>query len=260
MVMFGYSRKHDQSVRLIEDSFGGNVRLNGATALVTGANRGIGREFVVALLQRGAKVYAAARRPELVDVPGAEVVRLDITDQSSVAAAAKLTDVDVLINNAAGTAGGNLVTGDLADIRAVLDTNYYGTLAMIRAFAPVLAHNGGGAILNVLSAAAWNTVDGNTAYAAAKSAEWGLTNGVRVELASQGTLVTALVPGLIGTQTLFDYAANACVEFPEGAVSDPADLVRLALDGLEADEVEILDRYGIDAKASLAGPPQAFSF
>ncbi|MET0897531.1 MAG: SDR family NAD(P)-dependent oxidoreductase [Mycobacterium sp.] len=236
------------------------MKLRGATVLVTGANRGIGHHFVVESLRRGAKVYATARRPELVDVPGAEVVRLDITDPASVKAAAALAgDVEVLINNAADTAGGNLVTGDLAAIRSTMDSNYYGTLAMIRAFAPILARNSGGAILNVLSATAWTTVDGNTAYAAAKSAQWGLTNGVRIELAGQGTLVSALVPGLVGTQTLFDFADSAGVELPEGAVMDPADLVRLALDGLEAGEIEILDPLGREAKATLAGPPRAFA-
>jgi short-subunit dehydrogenase len=236
------------------------VKLRGATALVTGANRGIGHHFAVALLQRGANVYATARRPELVDVPGAKVARLDITDQSSVdAIAAQATDVDVLINNAADTAGGNLVTGDLDAIRSTMDSNFYGTLAMIRTFAPILARNGGGAILNVLSAAAWNTVDGNTAYAAAKSAQWGLTNGVRVELASQATQVVALVPGLVGTQTLFDFAERNGIEFADGDVMDPADLVRLALDGLEGGEIEILDPMSVAAKASLAGPPRAFT-
>ncbi|CAN5648900.1 SDR family NAD(P)-dependent oxidoreductase [soil metagenome] len=237
------------------------MKLDGATAVVTGTNRGIGHHFAVELLHRGAKVYATARRPELVDIPGAHVLRLDITDQSSVDAVAELADdVDVLINNAADTAGGNLVTGDLAAIRSTMDSNYYGTLAMIRAFAPILARNGGGAILNVLSAVAWNTVDGNTAYAAAKSAQWGLTNGVRIELAGQRTLVAALMPGLIGTQTLLDFAANAGIQFPDGAVSEPADLVRLALDGLEAGEIEILDRLGAAAKATLTGPPRAFSW
>jgi NAD(P)-dependent dehydrogenase (short-subunit alcohol dehydrogenase family) len=236
------------------------MKLDGATALVTGANRGIGHHFVVELLRRGAKVYATARRPELVDVPGAEVVRLDITDQSSVDAVAALAvDVDLLINNAADTAGGNLVTGDMDSIRSTMDSNYYGTLAMVRAFAPILARNGGGAILNVLSAVAWNSVDGNTAYAAAKSAQWGLTNGVRIELAAQGTQVAALVPGLIGTQTLYDFAERQGIEFPDGAVMDPADLVRLALDGLEAGEIEILDPLAVEAKASLAGPPRAFA-
>ncbi len=237
------------------------MQLNGATALVTGANRGLGHHFAAELLRRGAKVYATARRPELVEIPGAEVVRLDITDQASVEAVADIAhDVDIVVNNAADTHGGNLVTGDMAAIRSTMETNYYGTLAMIRAFAPILARNGGGAILNVLSAAAWLTVDGNTAYGAAKSAEWGLTNGVRIELAGQGTLVAALVPGLIGTQTLFDFAQQAGITFPDGAVTDPPDLVQRALDALEAGDIEILDALGAEAKAALAGPPRAFTW
>ncbi|WP_432570839.1 SDR family NAD(P)-dependent oxidoreductase [Kineococcus sp. SYSU DK005] len=235
------------------------MNLHGSTALVTGSNRGIGHAFATELLRRGAKVYATARRPELVDVPGAEVLRLDITDQASVQAAAEAAgDVDVLVNNAAFTAGGNLVDGDLRAIREVVDSNFYGTLAMVRAFAPVLARNGGGAILNVLSVAAWATVQGNTAYAAAKSAQWGLTNGIRLELAAQGTQVTALVPGMTATEPMRAFAQEVGLDLPEGAMNEPADLVDLALDGLEAGEVEVLDRYGLRAKELLAGPPQAF--
>lgn len=235
------------------------MELRGSTALVTGANRGIGRHFALELIRRGAKVYATARRPELVNVPGARVLRLDITDEASVAAVATAAlDVDVLINNAASTAGGNLVNGDLSGIRETMDSNYYGTLHMIRAFAPILARNGGGAILNVLSAVAWTTVEGNAAYGAAKSAEWGLTNGVRLELAGQGTLVSALVPGVTATETMRDYAKVAGLRIRDGAMNEPIDLVRLALDGLEAGEIEILDRFGVEAKATLTGPPQAF--
>ncbi|MET4926852.1 SDR family NAD(P)-dependent oxidoreductase [Streptomyces sp. PSRA5] len=234
------------------------MKLHGATALVTGTNRGFGHHLAVELLRRGAKVYATARRPELIDIPGAEVLRLDITDQGSVDAAAQVaTDVDFLVNNAGFTGVGNLMTGDLDTIRQMMDSNYYGTLAMIRAFAPVLAGNGGGAILNVLSSTAWTTVDGNTSLAAAKSAQWGLTNGVRVELVGQRTLVSALVAGPIATETLRDFVRGAGLTLSED-VNDPADLARLALDGIEAGEVEILDRFGIDAKATLAGPPQAF--
>lgn len=235
------------------------MELHGSTALVTGANRGIGRHFALELVERGAKVYATARRPELVDIPGAEVLRLDITDEASVAAVAEAAgDVDVLINNAAFTLGGNLVTGELAAIRETMDSNYYGTLFMIRAFAPILARNGGGAILNVLSAVAWTTVEGNTAYGAAKSAEWGLTNGVRLELAEQGTLVSALVPGVIATETMRDFAKDSGMHIRDGAMNEPLDLVRLALDGVESGEIEILDRIGLEAKATLTGPPRAF--
>ncbi|MBT0768684.1 SDR family NAD(P)-dependent oxidoreductase [Kineosporia sp. J2-2] len=235
------------------------MQISGATALVTGANRGLGRQFAIELHRRGAKVYATARRPEQVDVPGVEALRLDITDQSSVEeVAATAGDVDLLINNAAFTGGGNFLTGDPRDIRETMESNYFGTLAMIRAFAPVLARNGGGAVLNVLSGVAWQTVVGNTSYAAAKSAEWSLTNGVRIELADQGTLVSALVPGLIDTPTLREFCANLGVPLAEAAMVKPAELVKRALDGIEQGEIEILDRVAASMKAALPGPPVAF--
>ncbi|MFJ6905382.1 SDR family NAD(P)-dependent oxidoreductase [Streptomyces griseoluteus] len=227
--------------------------LSTTTAIVTGANRGLGRAFAGELVRRGATVYAAARRPELVDLDGVEPLALDITDADSVAAAAdRAGDVTLLINNAASTDGGNLVTGDMSAIRGVMDTNYYGTLHMVRAFAPVLGRNGGGAILNVLSAAAWKTVPGNTAYAAAKSAEWGLTNGIRAELAGQGTLVSALVPGLIATSTLLAFAAEHDFPLPPEDLNEPADLASFALDRLAAGDTEILDQLSVRSKRALA--------
>ncbi|MFF9395566.1 SDR family NAD(P)-dependent oxidoreductase [Streptomyces griseoluteus] len=227
--------------------------LSTTTAIVTGANRGLGRAFAGELVRRGATVYAAARRPELVDLDGVEPLALDITDSDSVAAAAdRAGDVTLLINNAASADGGNLVTGDMSAIRGVMDTNYYGTLHMVRAFAPVLERNGGGAILNVLSAAAWETVPGNTAYAAAKSAEWGLTNGIRAELAGQGTLVSALVPGLIATSTLLAFAAEHDFPLPPEDLNEPADLASFALDRLAAGDTEILDQLSVRTKRALA--------
>ncbi|WP_314140607.1 SDR family NAD(P)-dependent oxidoreductase, partial [uncultured Plantibacter sp.] len=131
--------------------------ITGSVALVTGSNRGIGRRFVVQLLERGAsKVYATARRPELVDIPGVEVLQLDITDQASIAAAAEIaTDVTLLVNNAGIATQGSMLTDDLADARREMDTHYWGNLAMVRAFAPVIEANGGGTIVNVLSALSW---------------------------------------------------------------------------------------------------------
>jgi NAD(P)-dependent dehydrogenase (short-subunit alcohol dehydrogenase family) len=239
------------------------MRLHGATALVTGANRDLGRHFAEQLLHRGAaKVYATARRPELVDLPGAEVLPLDITDPASVAAAAAAAgDVDLLINNAGVSLGVNLVGGDLDQIRLTLDTHFYGTLAMIRAFAPVLAGNGGGAILNVLSVLSFQSLVGNNAYAVAKSAQWALTNGVRLELADQGTLVTGLVFGPTATETMKAYADKALGggTLPDGVLNDPVDIVRTALDGIEAGKIEILaDGFGVAAKASLTGDPSGF--
>lgn len=235
------------------------MHIHGATALVTGANRGFGRHLTEELLRRGAKVYATARRPELVDVPGARVLPLDITDQDSIDAVSRTAaDVDLLINNGASTAVASLMNGDRAAIGQMIDTHFFGTLDMIRAFAPVLARNGGGAILNVLSLTAWTSVEANTALAAAKSAQWGLTNGVRLELAGQGTLVSALVPGLIGTATLREAMKDTGLTFSAEVMNDPAALARLALDGIEAGEVEILDSLGAEAKAALAGPPRTF--
>jgi NAD(P)-dependent dehydrogenase (short-subunit alcohol dehydrogenase family) len=120
------------------------MNIHGATALVTGANRGIGRHLAAQLVERGAKVYATARRPESIGLDGVEVLALDISDPVAVAAAARAAgDVNLLVNNA-GIGGGTLL-GDLDAVRAALDVNFWGTLSMARAFAPVLAANGGGA-------------------------------------------------------------------------------------------------------------------
>ncbi|MFC3500598.1 SDR family oxidoreductase [Micromonospora krabiensis] len=228
------------------------MKINGSVALVTGANRGIGRHFTQQLLERGAaKVYATARHPERIDIPGVETLRLDITDPEQVAAAAAAaSDVTLLVNNAGISTGTNLVTGDLATVRLEMDTHFYGTLSMVRAFAPVLARNGGGAILNVLSALSWFAFDGANAYGAAKAAAWSLTNGVRLELAKQGTLVTGLHLGSVDTDMMADY---------DGEKGDPADVVRAALDGIEADKLEVVaDEWSAHVKASLAADPSAF--
>ncbi|WFE23950.1 SDR family oxidoreductase [Solwaraspora sp. WMMD937] len=219
------------------------MQISGATALVTGANRGIGRHFAAQLVERGAAtVYATARRPESVDLPGVRVLPLDITDPDSVAAAAAATgDVTLLVNNAGVTTGADLVGGDLELIRREMDTHFWGTLHMIRAFAPQLA---GGAILNVLSALSWSAYPGAGGYAAAKAAEWNLTNAVRLELAAQHTQVTGLLMGAVDTDMMASYDVQK---------SDPAVIVKAALDGLEAGEWEVLaDETARAVKASLA--------
>lgn len=228
--------------------------IEGSTALVTGANRGIGRHFAEHLLERGAKkVYATARRPELVELPGATLLGLDVTDPASVeAAAAAAGDVDLVVNNAGVSYGENLLSGDMEKIRHTMEVYFYGTLAMSRTFAPVLARNGGGAIVNVLSVLAWKAFDGNNGYAAAKSAQWGLTNGLRLELAGQGTQVTALVNGPTRTETMQDFD-------PDAVMIDPDDVVRTALDGVEAGAMEVLaDQVSTDAKTALLGEPEGF--
>ncbi|GAA4684403.1 SDR family oxidoreductase [Frondihabitans cladoniiphilus] len=230
------------------------MKIEGSIALVTGSNRGIGRRFAEALLARGAaKVYATARTPEKIDIPGVETLQLDITDPASVeAAAAVATDVTLLINNAGISTPTNFLTGSLADIRREMDTHFYGTLDVVRAFAPILGANGGGAIVNVLSALSWFSYNGSNAYGAAKSAEWSLTNGIRLELESQGTLVTGLHLGAADTDIM------AAHEY-EGDLIDPAEVARLALDGVENDAFEVVaDDWSAMVKASLAGEPGAF--
>ena len=200
--------------------------IEGTTALVTGANRGIGRHFAQQLLERGAaKVYAAARDPRTIDLDGVVPIALDITDPLQVAAAAaQATDVRLLINNAGVSTGTDLVTGDFERIRLELDTNLYGTLNMVRAFAPHVV-----AILNVLSRLSWLSYQGANAYAVSKAAAWSLTNGIRLELPD--TLVT----GLFLSSTDTDMMAGW--DIPK---NDPADVVRQALDGIEAGLTEVI--------------------
>jgi NAD(P)-dependent dehydrogenase (short-subunit alcohol dehydrogenase family) len=208
------------------------MQISGSTALITGASRGLGRHFAEQLINRGAKVYATARDPERVDLAGAVRLRLDITDPASVAAAAEAaTDVSLLINNAGISLYQDLVTGDLDKIRRELETGFHGTLTVVRAFAPVLAANGGGAILNVLSVASWVNRPILSGYGASKSAAWALTNGLRIELAQQRTQVVGLHAGFIDT----DLARN--VEAPK---SSPAEIVRTTLDALERGDGEVL--------------------
>jgi NAD(P)-dependent dehydrogenase (short-subunit alcohol dehydrogenase family) len=227
--------------------------ITGSVALVTGSNRGIGRHFVEQLLERGAsKVYATARRPGLVDVPGVEVLALDITDPASVAAAAAAVgDVTLLIDNAGVSSSGSLLSDDLADARRAVDTHLWGTLEMVRAFAPVIERNGGGTIVNVLSALSWFSAPGAGGYAIAKAAEWNMTNAVRLELAGRGVTVQGLHLGAADTDMMAGY---------DGPMTDPADVVRAALDGVERDATEVLvDDWTRMVKASLAGDPVDFS-
>ncbi|MCA5924057.1 SDR family oxidoreductase [Curtobacterium oceanosedimentum] len=222
----------------------------GSVALVTGSNRGIGRRFALELLERGAtKVYATARRPELVDLEGVVTLPLDITDQASVdAAAAAAGDVTLLVNNAGVSSQGSLLTDDLASARHAVDTHLWGTLAMIRAFAPVIERNGGGAVVNVLSALSWFAAPGAGGYAAAKAAEWNMTNAVRPELLARGISVQGLHLGAADTDMMAGY---------DGPMLDPADVARAALDGVERGASEVLaDDWSRLVKDSLAHEPE----
>jgi NAD(P)-dependent dehydrogenase (short-subunit alcohol dehydrogenase family) len=222
------------------------MQLENSVALVTGANRGLGRHLAAELVRRGAKVYAAARRPETINLPGVIRVRLDITDPESVARAATIAeDATVVINNAGTSLGAHLLDSDLDEIRREMETHYFGTLAVTRAFVPVLERNGGGAVLNVLSVLSWLHPGPFGAYSGAKAAEWAQSNALRELLAPRGIAVSALHVGFMDT----DMAASV----PADQKIDPALVATLALDGLETGRPEIVaDDFSRAVKAGLS--------
>jgi NAD(P)-dependent dehydrogenase (short-subunit alcohol dehydrogenase family) len=225
------------------------MEISKQVALVTGANRGLGYHLASALLTRGAKVYAGARDPKAIQMPGAIPVQVDITDPQSVAKAAEsISDLTLLVNNAGSHTGASLLDGDMEQIRLDMETHYFGTLSMIRAFAPILEKNGGGTILNILSVLSWVTV-GNTGYPAAKSAEWNMTNTLRTVLAPKNIRLSGLHVAFMDT----DMTAN--VKAPKAS---PADIAKIAIDGIEADKYEIVaDDFSRKVQHDFAGGIQA---
>ncbi|WP_457282655.1 SDR family oxidoreductase [Polaromonas sp. P5_D5] len=210
------------------------MQIKNAVVLVTGANRGIGLAFAHELLARGArKVYAAARDPATITLPGVQALKLDVTKPEDVAAAAALaSDVTLVINNAGIAQPGGFLAADSEDItRRIFETNVYGVLRISKAFAPVLKGNGGGALLNVLSVASWVNGGELAAYSASKSAAWSLTNALRSELAAQKTQVLGLHMAYVDTDLTRGF------EVPKAS---PEDIVKRALDGLESGADEVL--------------------
>jgi NAD(P)-dependent dehydrogenase (short-subunit alcohol dehydrogenase family) len=210
------------------------MNIEGAVVLVTGANRGLGAEYVRQLLDRGAaKVYAGARSPESVKTSGAIPIKLDVTNAADIQTAVEQCgDLTMLINNAGVVIGSRvLAENSLENAKAEFETNVWGPMNLSKSFAPVLAANGGGAIVNVLSAVSWMSIKEVATYAMSKSAAWSLTNALRLELARQGTLVVAVHPAFIDT----DMAAG--VDMPK---TSPQQVVERTLDGVAAGLPEVL--------------------
>ncbi|SFE09346.1 NADP-dependent 3-hydroxy acid dehydrogenase YdfG [Paenibacillus catalpae] len=208
------------------------MKVSEQVAFVTGANRGLGRYLTLELLSRGAKVYAAARNPESIDIPGVIPVKLDITNPQEVVEAAKAAkDVTILINNAGSSTGASLLEGDLEQIHLEFDTHFFGTLSMIHSFAPILANNGGGSILNILSVLSWYSSGTVGAYTSAKAAEWALTNDLRINLYPQNIRVAGLHVGFMETDM------TSGLEVPK---VNPIDVAKAAIDGIESDNFEII--------------------
>ena len=230
-----------------------NMKIKDSVVLVTGANRGLGKAFVQQLLLHGAsKVYAAARDPSTVTEPGAIPIKLDVTSfQDIEEAARRCSDVTILINNAGISRGSGLLGEGSEDAaRAEMETNVFGPLALSRAFAPILRQSGGGAIVNVLSVLSWFSLPGGATYCMSKAAAWSMTNGLRNELATQGTQVVGVHVGFMDTDM------TRRIDQPK---ADPKDVVKQVLQALEADRSEVLaDLLSREVKSGLSADPAIY--
>jgi NAD(P)-dependent dehydrogenase (short-subunit alcohol dehydrogenase family) len=223
--------------------------LQNSVVLVTGANGGLGREFVAQALARGAvRVYATARAPQSWDDARVIPLALDVTDAASVASAvAAAPDVTVVVNNAGASIPGTILDTPLDEVRSLFETNVFAPLAVARAFAPVLAANGGGALIDIHSALSWLGRGG--VYSATKAAFWSITNSLRLALLEQGTQVVGAHLGYTDTPMTRNVTAPK---------ADPVDIVAAIYDGLEAGEHEVLaDETSRQVKSALSLPLSA---
>ncbi|HEV6966542.1 SDR family oxidoreductase [Roseateles sp.] len=230
------------------------MKIKGSVALVTGANRGLGAAFARALLAGGAaKVYAAARNPAGITQPGVVPVPLDVTKPDQVAALARdLKDVTLLVNNAGIFEAGPLLAPNAAEaLLRQIETNAVGPLRLVQAFAPVLAANGGGAVVNMLSVLSWLTIANvSGTYSASKAAAWALSNALRQELKGQGTALLSVHAGFIDT----DMASG--VQMPK---TSPDAVARLAFEALEAGDSEVLvDEITRNVRAGFGATPAVY--
>lgn len=216
------------------------MKLNDKTVLVTGANRGIGRALVSALLSKGVrKVYAGARNTEaLPDFgdPRVEPLRIDITDAAQVRdAAQKASDIDLLINNAGTAAFGSLLEAPIEQLHDDMRVNFYGTLDVVRNFVPVLTRSPDSAIVNVVTIAAFVNFPMLGGYSASKAALWSLSQGIRMELAAKGIDVHTVNPGPIDT----DLAKDIEIE-----KTSPQDAAAEIIAGIERGDADIFPDAG----------------
>ena len=222
------------------------MKVEGSAALVTGANRGLGAAIAQAFLDSGAKVYGGARDTTSITNPAVIPVQLDVTSADNIDNAAEACrDVSIVVNNAGiGRASSSLAPDAIDAARAEMETNFFGPLRVARAFSPTLHDNGGGALVNVLSVLSFISMPQLATYSASKAAAWSLTNGLRVELRHQGTLVVAVHAGFIDT----DMAAGVDAE-----KMSPQSVAEQIVAAIEADTEEVLvDATSEMVKAALA--------
>ncbi len=230
-------------------------RIEGAVALVTGANRGIGRALTEALLTRGArKVYATARNPQaLRALRDARLVslRLDVTDADQIRAAAEAaSDVELVFNNAGVALARGIAESTVLDqARREMEVNYFGPLQLLHRLAPTLARNGGGAVVNIGSAAGLTNLPFVPTYSASKAALHSLTQAARTLLGAQGTSVFGVYAGPVDTEMSRELA------LPKAS---PRDVAFAILDGIEAGQEDIFpDPFAVDFGRQFASSPKA---
>jgi NAD(P)-dependent dehydrogenase (short-subunit alcohol dehydrogenase family) len=211
------------------------MKLEGSIALVTGANRGLGQALVAALVEAGAaKVYAAARDERMIAADGSRVValKLDTTNPEQIAAAVRgASDITLLVNNAGVATSANVLAASREAIDADFRTNVHGTLAVIKAFLPVLERAREGAtIVNVLSLVSLGSFPALGGYSASKAAAYSITQALRPELKGKGIDILAALPGPIDTDMVKHLA------MPK---QSPADVAKGLLAGVERGDEEI---------------------
>lgn len=228
------------------------VAVQGKVAVVTGGRRGLGAALVDELVARGArKVYSTARTTFTDERPQVVPVALEVGSPESVAALAEAAgDVELVFNNAGVLLPDALLTGSFDRITETFNVNVFGPLRLARAFAPILAANGGGALVNMHSVLSW--MAGAGAYGASKAAAWSVTNSLRAELAAQHTQVVGVHAGFIDTDMVADMS---------GPKVTPAAVARSILDGVESGAAEVLaDDISVSVKAALSGPVENLHF
>lgn len=228
------------------------VEVAGKVVVVTGGRRGLGAALVDELLARGArKVYSTARAAYTDDREEVVTHELEVRSADSVAGLAKIaTDAEIVFNNAGVLLPESLLTGTFEHVTDTFDVNVFGPLRVTRAFAPILAANGGGAIVNVHSVFSW--LGGAGAYGASKAAIWSVTNSLRTELERQNTQVVGVHAGFIDTDMV------SAMPIPK---MTPTDVAKRIVDGLEEGAVEVLtDDITINAKAAVSGPVERLTF
>lgn len=235
------------------------MKIKDSVVLVTGANRGLGLALTKALQLAGArKIYAAARDPSTITLPGVQAIKLDVTNADDIAAAVQAApDLTILVNNAGVLGSSSAVAPDAAKhARAEMEANFFAPMALSAAFAPTLKSNGGGAIVNILSVLTWLSLPGSATYSASKAAAWAMTNGLRGDLYAQGTQVLGAHMGVMDTDMGKDMGSEKT--HPDAIAKEIISALEANQDEVLADEISRQVKAGFGSERSIyLGQPRS---